>query len=517
MILTVAPPSTLRHEEWEYLIHSVLSAVPAFITDSNGIILWGSERFGDLTGYSVADIVGMTPEIFKSQVHDNRFYGKLWKTITKGKIWEGQVTNRDRNGSLLHLRLRIIPFKKRKQGITHFIALYEDITREMELQERLKQSEEKQNELLTTLMPLMKELKEATTALENARTEKDAILNATGEAMVLISNQHDILWFNRSFEDMFLVQYTSDSSITTEALHSHLQKAFENANEVLSKYFTSTESTFTEQATYTQVWPQKRNLEIYASPVKSKSEEYIGSLVVLRDVTREREVERLKTEFISHITHEFRTPLTSIRGYTEMMLDGDTGELSDDQRQFLNTVSRNANYLSDLVNDLLEVSKIESGAVRIKLVEVDLRSSIEDVIERLSPQASEKRIRLQTRIPKSPLEIKADPNRLSQILLNLMSNAIKYTKEGGRVTVTVRKRKSAIAVSVEDTGIGMSSEDLEHLFEKFYRSSNPYVESVRGTGLGLWITKSMVEMHGGSITVESKVGKGSRFTFTIPR
>lgn len=232
-----------------------------------------------------------------------------------------------------------------------------------------------------------------------------------------------------------------------------------------------------------------------------------------------------KTEFISFVSHELKQPMTSIKGYTDLMIKGAAGELNDAQRSFLETVRSNADRMNKLVSDLLDVSRIESGRMRLDVGVVSIQQVIEDALRTIRGQIEAKKQRLELDIASDLPPVKADRDRLVQILTNLVSNAHKYTPEGGRIAIRAerwsngqgRKEEAMLALcAVSDTGIGISPADQERLFTKYFRADDPAVHSVAGTGLGLIITKSLVELHGGEIWVESELGKGSTFTFTIP-
>ncbi|MBM4315269.1 MAG: cell wall metabolism sensor histidine kinase WalK, partial [Deltaproteobacteria bacterium] len=243
---------------------------------------------------------------------------------------------------------------------------------------------------------------------------------------------------------------------------------------------------------------------------------YLGRLFVFRDVTHEREVERLKSEFVSLVSHELRTPLTSIVGYVNLLLDGDAGELNEEQISFLETVKRNSDRLTLLVSDLLDVSRIEAGAILLKSTEVDLVPLLQGVAECLRLQIESKKQILNIDVGSELPPVSGDTNRITQILTNLLSNAHKYTPPGGSIHITASLENEHVRISMKDTGIGLSKEEQNKLFTKFFRAENPATQKVGGTGLGLWITRSLVEMQGGEIKVTSAPGEGSTFSFTLP-
>jgi signal transduction histidine kinase len=232
-----------------------------------------------------------------------------------------------------------------------------------------------------------------------------------------------------------------------------------------------------------------------------------------------------KTEFVSFVSHELKQPMTSMRGYTDLLVKGAAGELNDTQRSFLETIRSNVVRMNTLVSSLLDISRIESGRIKINLTDVSMEQIIKDGLRTIRGQIEAKQQPLELDVaPDLPL-VRGDQDRLGQILTNLLSNAYKYTPEGGQITVRAHRwadvegvsgKDGFVLCSVTDTGFGMSPEDQDRLFTKYFRSENPDVRSESGTGLGLVITKSLVELQGGEIWVESELGKGSTFAFTIP-
>jgi PAS domain S-box-containing protein len=241
------------------------------------------------------------------------------------------------------------------------------------------------------------------------------------------------------------------------------------------------------------------------------------------DFTRELEVrnerllelDRLKDEFVALVSHELRTPLTSIRGYLELVLDGEAGEVTDEQRQFLGVVERNANRLLDLVGDLLFLAQIEAGKLSLEVGAVDLGALAADSVETARPLAEDKEITLTLATSPVPL-LAGDGARLAQLLDNLVANAVKFTPEGGRVDVRASSSRGNAVLEVRDTGMGIPAEEQEHVFERFFRATGATEHAVQGTGLGLAICKAIVHAHGGRITLASSEGEGTTFRVTIP-
>jgi len=232
-----------------------------------------------------------------------------------------------------------------------------------------------------------------------------------------------------------------------------------------------------------------------------------------------------KTEFVSFVSHELKQPMTSIRGYTDLLIKGAGGELTDAQRSFLDTVRANADRMNVMVSDLLDVSRIESGRIRLVFASVAIEQVIQDTLQTISRQIKAKKQTLEVDLAPNLPPVWGDRDRLVQIVTNVVSNAHKYTPEGGSITVRVQRwsdgqgdgeQNCFVLCSVADTGIGIAPKDQARLFTKYFRADDPSVRNVAGTGLGLVITKSLVELQGGEMWVESEVGKGSTFAFTIP-
>ncbi|MBC7249979.1 MAG: GAF domain-containing protein, partial [Anaerolineae bacterium] len=243
---------------------------------------------------------------------------------------------------------------------------------------------------------------------------------------------------------------------------------------------------------------------------------FLGTVSVFRDITREVEAERAKSEFVSTVSHELRTPLTSIKGYTDLLCMGAVGEVNENQQRFLNIIKSNVDRLTMLVHELLDISRIETGRLKLDLRPLSMAQIVNELILAMRAQAEEKGVDLTAHVPPELPAVRGDHDRVVQILTNLVANACLYTPSGGHVAVEVRPTDGFVQVDVSDTGIGIAPEDQEKIFERFYRGDHPLVRETDGTGLGLPIVKSLVELHGGRIWVTSEVGKGSTFSFTLP-
>jgi len=261
----------------------------------------------------------------------------------------------------------------------------------------------------------------------------------------------------------------------------------------------------------------ERTISIILSPV-SLGGEAQGLVNVLRDVSRDVEINRAKSAFVSTVSHELRTPMTAMKGFVDIILKGMAGPIGDEQRRFLHIVRSNIDRLTDLVNDLLDLSHIETGRMRLAFEPALLHDVVADVLRTLHARVGEKEHTLDVRVSPALPPVRADASRLMQILINLIGNAVAYTLPGGHITIAARADDRFTVVEVSDTGVGIAPEDQRRVFERFFRADNAAVREAKGTGLGLPIVQSLVEMHGGRIWVHSEgvPGKGSTFSFTLP-
>lgn len=269
------------------------------------------------------------------------------------------------------------------------------------------------------------------------------------------------------------------------------------------------------------------SVEIRTFPTKIKGKTVV--LGIARDITerkrrareleeaneRMKELDRMKSHFLSNISHELRTPLASIKGFTETIL-GEKAMDEKNRQEFLQIIKEDTERLTLLINRLLNLSRIEVGKIKLKKQKIDLIEETREVISSYGSQARIKNLVLESNLPGELHPVYADPEYIKEVLIQLLENAIKFTEEYGKVAVSVMDQSSQVEVSVSDTGVGIPKGDLPHIFEKFYKVER-LAEEISGLGIGLPLVKSIIEAHGGKVEVESEVGKGSKFSFTLPK
>jgi signal transduction histidine kinase len=252
----------------------------------------------------------------------------------------------------------------------------------------------------------------------------------------------------------------------------------------------------------------------YTSPVKDRRGRAVGRIWTLREVTADKELERMRDAFVATVSHELRTPLTSISGFIEMLQEEEHG-LGETGRMYLDIIRRSTERLHQLVEDLLLVAQIEARRIDLRHEPIDLIALVQRQVESVRPWASEKHVQMEIDVDEVPT-ILGDERRIGQVLDNLLSNAVKFSREGGSVRVEVRRTAGITRIVVSDTGIGIPVDEQGHVFSRFYRAKAASELAVPGTGLGLAITRALVDQHGGSIDLESREGEGTRVTVTLP-
>ncbi len=335
---------------------------------------------------------------------------------------------------------------------------------------------------------------------------KSVILEAIAREMrtgVLVLNRNgEALYANPFFLKSFPVEEGIEGKAVSHIIkNTWLLKTVEEF--ILNKTFLSEDIEINEGG---------RFFSIRLVPLKDKED--FSLLLFLQDITEEKRVETIKKDFVANVSHELRTPLASIKGYSETLLDGGM-EDKETLKEFLRVIDRHATRMARLIDDLLILSRLESHQMPIISAPVDLNELVQATTTGFEKQARDKGISISMSIPEGLPKVLGDHDRLEQVMVNILDNAIKYTHSGGRVSVTAGKVDGAVRVDVKDTGIGIPADDIPRIFERFYRVDKARSRELGETGLGLAIVKHIIQGHNGKLQVESLPGKGSTFSFTI--
>ena len=357
-------------------------------------------------------------------------------------------------------------------------------------------------------------LREQNQTLASVNHRFEAVLNAANDGIAMLDTDGCFVLVNRRFGELL-------GTRAPLLLHHTLEEARPLLIEKLSHRLAAlapTETRAVSEEIIALDEPDRRFLQFYTAPVAGvDGSEVIGRIIALRDITRERELDKMKTDFISVVSHELRTPLTSIKGYTDLLLSGAAGDNSEIQAEFLGIIQLSTTRLSNLINDILDISRIESGTLKIKHEPIDYRHLVADTLRLMKAAADAKDVSMDAALPETIPPVRGDADKVTQVLTNLVSNAIKYTPEGGWVKVSLEVTgDTSVTTCVADSGIGVAPEDQPKLFQKFFRADNSSTREAGGTGLGLVIAKTLIELMGGTIWLESEPNRGSKFYFTLP-
>ena len=365
---------------------------------------------------------------------------------------------------------------------------------------------------------LSRTITEATTQLriksdEITREKKYhlAILGGMAEGVILVDEKGRILLVNNALQKLLSISSPVIDKIPLEAIrnvelqeaiHQALQKGIHRAFEITPP--PAGGKTF------------EVNVVGIHSFLNEGGPKVNGAIAVFHDITRLKDLERVRQDFVANVSHELRTPLTTIKGYAETLLEGAWKE--EVAFQFLQVIQRHTDRLTKIVEDLLTLSKIESNGIELKREQISVLEWVEDTMDFVKERAEKKKISISRNDLPPSLAVEGDRDFLEQVLMNLLDNAIKYTPEGGRVEISaIEKNSREILFSIRDDGIGIPGEDLSRIFERFYRVDKGRSQEMGGTGLGLSIVKHIVQAHHGTVWAESQLGKGSTFNFTLPK
>ncbi len=358
------------------------------------------------------------------------------------------------------------------------------------------------------------ELKRAEEQLERNAMLLRGLIDATVDGMCLTDREGEILIANRP-----LRRLVSGLGIADEGpIHERLLAIAERTTEperYAQRMRELADDPLTPSFDEFELARDGRDLQGFPAPVIDSNEEYLGRVWTLRDVTEQRQLDRLRDALIATVSHELRTPLTSIIGYLELLGTG-PDQLSPEDAGYIEVVSRNATRLQHMVEDLLFLAQLDAGSLSLNLGDADLVELAGQAIEAARPAAEAKKLTLMLE-HRQPALVSADANRIGQALDNLISNAIKFTPEGGKVNLLIENRGITHALHVTDTGYGIPASEQQRLFERFFRSTTASANHVPGTGLGLTIAKAIIESHGGAISFESTEGKGTTFSVSLPK
>ncbi len=464
------------------------SPASIIITDPEGYIQYANRRCEEVTGYSLEEMLGKTPRLFKSGHQDQKLYENLWKTIKSGAEWKGELHNQKKNGELFWELVSVSPIKDENDHIINFLAVKEDIT------ERKK-----------------------------SEAEFRSVWENSNDAMRLCDENGIILRVNKSFCKLFDKPEKDFVGKTFQTAYQYK----ENAAQLFSKSIE--EGIISKQEVEVELWNEKKLwLEISNSIIEISKRKNV--LSIFRDVSARKkyeielreakekaeEMNKIKSNFFSNMSHELRTPLSGILGFSEIMLN----ELEESEnKQMINAISLNGQRLLETLNKILQIAKIESVKPDVLIEKIEICQFITNMLKNYDGILIRKGLSLKINCIQENLFINTDKELLHIIMNNLISNAIKFTSKG-YININCKRikknEKNLVAIEVIDTGIGIEPKEINIIFEEFRQASEGLSRHFEGTGLGLTIVKKYIELLSGTISVESEPGKGSIFRVEFP-
>jgi len=473
-------------------------------------------------GYSREEVIGQSAILIHPSRESFDLFGQtVYPVIGRKGFWSGEWELKRKDGSIFPGDIASSAMKRSDGSLRGYVSIMRDITDRKLSEQKIKDYAENLEKMVEERT---KELNHALYDTEQARDRIDGILKSVGDGLIVTDLYNRVILMNRAAEDLL-------GARLSEVINRPIDFAIED--KTLRERIKNTLGKKQEGYQFDFELPAKdgenpRILRARSSMIKDKTGKHTGIITAMHDVTYEREVDRMKTEFISTAAHELRTPLTSIQGFSELLTARD--DITEDERKeclsYINTQSVN---LANIINDLLDISRIESG----KGFSLDKAPcTIVELIREIVPyfQVQSKKHQFDLMLPEEPIEVMADIDKMRQVFENILSNAVKYSPEGGAIRLEAKligefgmwneeleeiEKRPAIEVAISDEGIGMTPEQVEKIFDKFYRADASNT-AIPGTGLGMSIVKYLVEAHGGEVFVESTQGKGTRVRFTIP-
>jgi len=340
---------------------------------------------------------------------------------------------------------------------------------------------------------------------DQVKAERQTLFNSMVEGVVLLDRSDRIQLVNQSLEKQFMLSVDVRGQTLAEAFRRP------ELTQLLARLATERKVLSCDLEIGGN---EARSFEVSASTVLDREGRPQGSIFVFHDLTRIRQLENTRREFVANVSHELRTPLSLIKGYVETLLDGAMQD-PDLSSKFLQTIERHSNRLTNLIEDLLTISRLESGQITLQMKTVPLRAFAAALMNEMQARAKERGVALVNEIPEQ-LHGRADPDRLEQVFVNLLDNAIKYGRANGRVVVKGRTSNGQVELCIADDGPGIPVEARERVFERFYRVDRARSRESGGTGLGLAIVKHIIQSHGGKVWLETEPGQGAQFYFTLP-
>lgn len=469
---------------YDYTIAGCVSEAREILSRENFDIVFVDYLLGDGTAFDILDSIVDTPAVFATGMGSEELAVKAMKSGASDYLIKDPARN----------YLKVLP------------EIIKNAIRHKKAEDELKRYHENLIELV----------KERTEQLAEEKELLAVTLSSMGDAVIAVDAENRITLFNKAaekltgwkFDEVHLKPIDEVFSVIDEQAGQSVESPIDKV--LISRNIESGSDHDALAARFGRQCP----ISATAAPIRKNDGTMTGIVMVFRDVSQKREIDRMKSDFISSVSHELRTPLTSIKAYTETILY-DRNMPEETQCEFLRIIDEESDRLTDLINGILDISRMESGNLEIIREPVDVLAVIDCAMSDMRALAQKKKIDLELNIPQQLPELVGDENKIQSMISNLVNNAIKFTPENGRVALSAKTQDRQLIIKVSDTGMGIPKDDLPKIFGRFYRVYRPG-KQIQGTGLGLAIVKEIVVRHDGRIEVESELDKGTTFTIWLP-
>lgn len=501
----------------EPLLEAVGQSAIVSVTDAQGSMIYVNQKFLEVSKYSRDELIGQNHRILKSGFHDVAFYKNLWETIASGKVWRGDIKDRAKDGTYFWVDTAIAPIFGKSGKIEKYISVRFLITEKKEYEERVKKFYQQEKQYIQQLEQSKEELEDERARLRRqmVTTEKFRLATKNSPNHIVLTDINGQIIFANKAASKQTGYYLTEMLGSTPRLWGGIMepefyKLFWHRIKVERLPFQGEITNMKKDGTLYTAFAR-------VAPIIDENNNLVGFVDTEEDITEQKRIDRTKTEFVSLASHQLRTPLSAINWYTEMLLDQDVGDINDKQKEYLQEIATGNKRMVDLVNALLNVSRIELGTFAVSPEPIHIEEICESLLKELQQQIQEKGILLEKDFQSEIPLLNADPNLVRIIEQNLLSNAIKYTPAQGKVRIQIRYDQRGISFIVSDTGCGIPKQSQDKIFSKLYRADNAQEKDPNGNGLGLYIVKSIVDQVGGRIWFNSEENKGTTFYVALPR
>jgi len=497
---------TLITESLELLTKALDASISGIIITDNAQednpIVYCNRAFENISGYERNEIIGHNCRFLQADDRDQKERKILRDSVANGLECAVEIRNYRKNGDLFWNELYMAPVKDNNGKVTHFIGVQNDVTARKKVEHDLRQQK----------AGMEKQVEERTRALKDSEVFLTSIIETVREGLLVLDPDFKVLSANFHFLRTFKV--TAEDTIGKELYDlGNSQWDIPKLRELLITILPTNNPVvdFEVEHDFPHIGKKLMLLNAYRIELEGQYKDQI--LLAIEDITERKEIERRKDDFLSIASHELKTPLTTIKGYMQILERNVPEEASDKYNNTLDKVIKQVDRLNNLISELLNVSRIQTGNIELHESSFDFDKMVKEVIDGFQASAHHHKIILKG---KTDTTVMADESHIIQVLTNLLSNAMKYGPESEIIEVTISNVSEFVKVSVKDSGVGMSAEDKKKVFERFYRS-NDIQKNFPGMGIGLYICDQIIKNHQGTLWVESEKGKGATFSFTLPK